>query len=107
MKLLARMVLLAYPRSFRQDYGAEWTRTVNDLRVHRGLGTARIFARVLVDAFATAPRMRWENLVGPTKTILQIVAVIAGVLGLLIGSPAVAPTRCCPWGDRGDPIHPP
>lgn len=90
MNLLTRLALLAYPRSFRREYGTEWSRTVSDLQVHSGLSTARIIGHVLADLVATAPRMRWESTMGTIKTLLTIVAVIVGAAGLVIGSPALA-----------------
>lgn len=90
MSLLTRLALLAYPKSFRDSYGTEWTRTVEDLRVHRGLSATRVARYLVVDVLTTAPRMRWESLMSSGKTLLTIVAVIAGAVGLLIGSPAVA-----------------
>lgn len=90
MSLLTRLALLAYPKSFRDSYGTEWTRTVEDLRVHRGLSATRVARCLVVDVLTTAPRMRWESLMSSGKTLLTIVAVIAGAVGLLIGSPAVA-----------------
>lgn len=89
MNRLARLVLMAYPRSFRREFGTEWCRAVRDMRIHGGHGRARIARRVLGDALITAPRMRWENLMGTSKTALLIVAVIAGAAALMIGSPSV------------------
>lgn len=90
MNALTRIALLAYPRSFRDGYGTEWIRTVRDLRVHGGLSTAQLTSQVMVDVLRTAPRMRWESLMKSGKTLLTIMAVVAGAAGLVIGSSAVA-----------------
>ena len=71
MGVLLRVVLWAYPRDFRRDYGAEWTRTITDLRVHGGLSRPRLAFRVVIDALSTAPRMRLETLVQNRKAILS------------------------------------
>jgi hypothetical protein len=87
---IARLVLMAYPKSFRREFGAEWSRTIEDMRVHGGHSRARIVGRVLSDAAVTASRMRWENLMGTFKTALVIIAAIVGAAALVFGSPAVA-----------------
>lgn len=90
MNRLVRIALLAYPREFRRRYGNEWARTIRDMRVHRGLSRGRVAGRVLADVIATAPRMRWETMMGTAKTALTILALLVVAVGLVIGSPAVA-----------------
>lgn len=90
MNALARVALLAYPRQFRRQYGHEWARTINDLRVHHGLSTTRIAAKVVTEAATVALRMRWENLMPAARAIVTMVALIATLAAFVVGSPAIA-----------------
>ena len=76
MNLLLRVALLAYPRSFRRRYGAEWTRTIADMRTHSHHSATRVGGTVVAEALTTAIRMRWENLMKTTKTLLTVIAAI-------------------------------
>lgn len=89
MTWMARLVLMAYPRSFRREFGAEWCRTVEDMRIHGRHSRVRLVARVLSDALVTAPRMRWENMMGTIKTALVVAAVVLAAAALMIGSPSM------------------
>lgn len=90
MSLVTRIALLAYPRSFRDEYGTEWTRTVRDMRTYGGRSTTRVAVQVMVDVVRTAPRMRWERLMRPGSKPLTVVAVIAGTAGLSFVFPPLA-----------------
>lgn len=90
MNALARVALLAYPRQFRRQYGHEWTRTINDLRMHHGLSTTRIAATVMAEAATVALRMRWENLMPATRAILTVLTLIVTLAAFVVGSPAIA-----------------
>jgi hypothetical protein len=90
MNLLLRVALLAYPRSFRRHFGAEWTRTIVDMRTHSHHSATRVGGTVVVEALTTAIRMRWENLMKTTKTLLTVIAAIITLAALLVGSEAIA-----------------
>lgn len=84
-----RVVLYAYPASFRREFGTEWVRSVADLHTHGGLSAPRLAGRVVIDALGTAPRMRWEALVGPAKLLLSFSAATVAVAAIVVGSPAI------------------
>ena len=90
MNLLARLTLLAYPRSFRRSFGPDYLRTVADLHDHGRHSNARVAQRLLSDALTTAPAMRWENLMNSSKLILTVIAAVAAAFGILLGAPFVA-----------------
>ena len=90
MNALVRAALWAYPREFRRDYGTEWTRTVNDLKVHGGRSTARVIASVLAEAATVGVRMRWENLMPTARTAFTVIAAVIALAALVVGSPAIA-----------------
>lgn len=90
MNHLARLTLLAYPRSFRRDFGPEYLRTVADLQTHGGHRRARVVMRLVGESLTTALAMRWEHLMKPTRTILTIAAAVTAVTGLVMGSEAIA-----------------
>jgi len=90
VSLLARVALLAYPRSFRREYGNEWSRTIVDMATHGQHGAMRVSGTVIAEAFTTAIRMRWENLMKPTKTLLTVVAATIALAALVMGSEAIA-----------------
>ncbi len=90
MNRVARLGLLAYPKSFRRQYGAEWTRTVTDLRTHGGLGRIRLVARVAADVLVTAPRMRWENLMKSSRLVLTVIVAVAAACAALFVAPFAA-----------------
>lgn len=90
MNLLVRVALLAYPRSFRRQYGTEWARTIADMRTHSHHSALRIARTVVAEAFTSAIHMRWENLMKPTKTLLTVIAATIGLAALVMGSEAIA-----------------
>jgi len=90
MNLLVRVALLAYPRSFRRHYGAEWTRTITDMRTHSHHSSVRVAGVVVAETFTTAVHMRWENLMKPTKTVLTVIAATIAFAALIMGSEAIA-----------------
>ena len=90
MNLLARVALLAYPRSFRREYGAEWARTIADMRRHGNRSAMRVAGTVIAEVFTTAIHMRWENLMQPTKAVLTVLAATVVLAALVLGSEAIA-----------------
>jgi hypothetical protein len=90
MNLLLRAALLAYPRSFRRNYGDEWTRTIADMCTHSHFSALRVGGTVVTEAFTTAIHMRWENLMKPTKTLLTVIAATIALAALVVGSEAIA-----------------
>ena len=90
MNLLVRVALLAYPRSFRREYGTEWTRTIADMRTHGHHHAGRVSGTVIAEALTTAVQMRWENLMKPTKTLLTVIAATVALAALVMGSEAIA-----------------
>ncbi|MGI9615927.1 MAG: hypothetical protein ACR2QO_23640 [Acidimicrobiales bacterium] len=90
MKRIARLTLLAYPRTFRREFGADYLETVDDLRHHGHHSTARIIHRLFADALTTAPTMRWDNFMNTTKIGLATVVAVGAAFGVLIGAPIVA-----------------
>lgn len=82
---LRRIVLLAYPASFRRDYGAEVLRCIEDLHRHDGIGRGRLALLVSLDVLLTAPRMRMETLM--TRMIAFTLTVSAVLLASLLISP--------------------
>jgi len=90
MNLLVRVALLAYPRSFRHQYGAEWTRTIADMHTHSHHSALRVGGTVVTEAFTTAVHMRWENLMKPTKTALTVIAATITLAALVVESEAIA-----------------
>jgi hypothetical protein len=86
---LARITLYAYPRSFRDRFGAEYVQTIADLRRHDGHRSVRT-ARLLMDALVTAPAMRWECLMNTTRVVLPVVTAVAAAAAVVIGAPFVA-----------------
>ena len=88
-----RLVLLAYPRSFRRDFGDEITRTIEDLRRHRGVRGWRLALRITGDVIATAPRLRLESAMSRTRVppaliVFALVAVVAA-MSMAFGAVAV------------------
>ncbi len=90
MNLLLQVALLAFPRSFRREYGTEWTRTIADMRNHSNQSALRVGGTVVAEAFTTAIQMRWENLMKPTKTVLSVLAATIALAALVMGSAAIA-----------------
>ena len=90
MRLLARLTLLAYPRSFRTGFGADYLQTIADLQTFGAHSRLRIAGRLIGDALTTAPTMRWESLMSSAKHILVVLAAVAAAFGVLLGAPFVA-----------------
>lgn len=90
MSRLARLTLLAYPRSFRHDYGAAYLQTARDLQSDPTTDNRRLATRLVLDAATTAPAMRWEYLMTTKKIGLTVAVGIGAAFGLLIGAPFLA-----------------
>ena len=82
----ARLVLLAYPRSFRREFGDEWLRTVDDLRTHDGRSGLAVVGRVMADTCLTAPRLRWESSMPTLKSTFVVLGVVLLLFGLVLGA---------------------
>ena len=90
MNRLARLTLLAYPKSFRSDFGADYVQAAADLTTHGQLGRLQIAGCLIGDALTTAPTMRWEYLMKSAQLILVVLAAVAAAFGILLGAPMVA-----------------
>ena len=90
MTRLARATLLAYPRSFRDQFGADYLQAAADLRRHAHHSQLRVAWRLVGDAATTAPALRWEESMRSTKTVAAVALLIAGAVGLLLGGPLLA-----------------
>lgn len=87
---LARLALLAYPRTFRRDFGRDYLQTATDLHTHGDHTSMRLAGRLIRDALTTAPTMRWENLMNSSKDSLTVIAAVAAAVGIIIGAPILA-----------------
>jgi hypothetical protein len=85
-----RLVLLAYPRAFRERYGDEMTRTVHDLRRHDGMSPPRLTLHLARDVALTAPRLRMEHLMTQTKVLAVVALAVLTALAAIAGSPRFA-----------------
>lgn len=84
----ARLVLLAYPRSFRRDFGDDLVQSVADMRRHGGMSRLALFGRVGIDVVRTAPRMRLESLMKNHKPLAVAAVLSIGLFAALVGSPS-------------------
>ncbi len=82
-----RLVLLAYPRSFRREFGEDVAQSMGDMRRHGGMSRLGLFGRVGIDVVRTAPRMRLESLMKNHKPIAVSAVLSIGLLAALVGSP--------------------
>ena len=82
-----RLMLLAYPRSFRECYGAELVRTVDDIRRYDGMSRPRLALHVARDVALTASRLRIEAIVTQTKILAILALVVLTALAAIAGSP--------------------
>lgn len=87
---ICKWSLVAYPASFRREYGRAWTRHIDDLHRHARISTPRLVVRVATDVALTAPKMRLETLMGTTRKTVIAVAALLVLAGLALLSPAVA-----------------
>ena len=85
-KQLFQLMLLAYPRDFRLEYGPEMTQVFCDCyrdSNSRGLATiAELWLRVILDVIRTAPLERWETL-GRSETMRNLKRDALGLLACL------------------------
>jgi hypothetical protein len=84
----ARLLLAAYPRAFRRQFGDEVARAVADLRRHRRLGRWALLARLTVDVVRSAPKLRWESMMSRIRFRPLAVAMVlsVGLMAMLVGS---------------------
>lgn len=83
----ARLVLLAYPRSFRREFGDDVLQSIADLRRHAGISRLGLFRRIGIDVARTAPRMRVESLMKNHKPAFVAGVLSVGLFAALVGSP--------------------
>jgi hypothetical protein len=104
---LYRLVLFAYPPSFRLGFGDEMVRLLIDRRRHEGRSEWRILLEETVDAAHAAPRMRWES---PMNRIVVLAVVgTLGITAILAGQLALIPIAVlgfAAWFAWGRPLQP-
>lgn len=81
------LVLRAYPRSFREEFGADMEQLLLDRHRHEGTPLGRLFLNELADAATAAPMMRWEDEMA--QTTWCVVAIAAAALVGLSGGPVL------------------
>jgi len=85
-KQLFQLMLLAYPREFRFEYGSEMTQVFCDCyrdSNSRGVATiVELWLRVILDVIRTAPLERWETL-GKGETMKNVKRDALGLLACL------------------------
>ncbi|MEA2826463.1 MAG: hypothetical protein QOG43_902 [Actinomycetota bacterium] len=86
---LYRLLLLAYPRSFRRRFGDDMAQIFADLESHTS--RLRLWPRTIVDMAASVPRQRLESLMdrfspGARAYVAFALAVISAVAVVLVGS---------------------
>lgn len=84
---LHRLVLHAYPRTFRDEFGADMQRLLLDRHRYEGAPLGRLLLREMADAATAAPTMRWEQQMAQTTWCVVAVAIAAVVA--LTGGPAL------------------
>jgi hypothetical protein len=87
-----RALLVAYPRSFRDEYGDDMVQAFRDLLLfsrERGEGAARSWMRTLRDLVTTAPRQRGSNLSRKPPLVLAIALLAIALLAIALQSRAV------------------
>jgi hypothetical protein len=84
---LFRLVLLAYPASFRREYGGEMEQLLIDRDRHDGRGAGRIMLGEILDAVCIAPRLRWET---PMNRVVIIAVIAAVAIAALLAGAALA-----------------
>jgi hypothetical protein len=105
---LYRLVLLAYPASFRREYGSEMEQLLIDRHRHDGSAAGRIVLREILDAVQTAPRMRWETPMN--RVVIIAVAATVAIASLLAGGALalipIATTALAAWLLWGRSLQP-
>src|SRR5215470_8312539 len=85
-KQLFQLLLLAYPRAFRLEYGSEMTQVFcacyRDSNSRGLLTTLEFWLRVILDVIRTAPLERWETL-GKGETMKNLKRDAIGLLACL------------------------
>jgi uncharacterized membrane protein len=87
MPLAARLLLAAFPKAFRREFGDDIAQAVRDMRRHGGLGRWRVLARLTIDVVRTAPRMRWESLMSNARLTLIAGVISIGLIAAVVGHP--------------------
>lgn len=89
---LFELMLAAYPREFRREYGSHMVQLFRDChraetRKKRSFGIGRLWLSVLYDLARTAPREHWDNL-GKDNSIMNKLAkdaiALLGCVGIII-----------------------
>ena len=80
-KRLFRLMLLAYPRAFRLEYGSEMTQLFRDCYRDVQSGAAvRFWLHIIFDVIRSAPRERWETLGKDSETMKNLKTDAIGLL---------------------------
>lgn len=85
-----RLLLRAYPPSFRREFGEQIAQCAQDLRRHAGRPPWRIALYLLADTARTAPRIRLESAMKDSAVVTVGLVGALVVLALAVGSPALA-----------------
>jgi hypothetical protein len=85
-----RVLLVAYPRSFRREMGEEMARVVGDRRVHEREPLWRLWPALLRDTAANATRIRGEDLMERNRPIVIGALTTLAILAMLSSGPITA-----------------
>lgn len=85
-----RVVLLAYPASFRRDYREAMVQSLVDRHRHDELRQLPLVVGEIVDAARAAPLMRWESPMN-RMVIVVIGATVAVAVAVAVGPWALIP----------------
>ncbi len=80
-----RILLRAYPRSFRERFGPEMAQLLLDRRREGANGTG-LLLREAGDCLRTAPRLHLEHPM--SRNVITVVLITATVIGAVLGGPA-------------------
>ena len=106
-----KLVLFAYPASFRRDYGDAMVQSLVDRHRHGAQRQAPLVFSEIFDAVRAASRMRWESAMN------RMVVIIIGATAAVATTVAVGPLPVIPiavlavaaglwWFRQGRPIGP-
>jgi len=86
-KRLFQLMLFAYPREFRLEYGPEMTQLFRDcyrdIQSDGRASAARLWFRVMLDIIRTAPIERWASLTKESGTMKNLKRDALGLLALV------------------------
>lgn len=83
-KRLFQVMLFAYPREFRLEYGPEMTQVFRDCyrdtQLHRPLTAAGFWLRIVLDVIRTAAVERWTTITKGSETMNNLTRDVIGFL---------------------------